>query len=79
VPTIDSVQVVIGGVTIAPSFSGLAPSLVGTYHVSLQLPENVPVGSAVPVYLEVTLSNGIVVTSNQVTMAIDATPSKERP
>ncbi len=79
VPTIDSVQVVIGGVTIAPSFSGLAASLVGTYNVSLQLPENVPVGSAVPVYLQVTLSNGTVVTSNQVTMAIDATPSKERP
>jgi uncharacterized protein (TIGR03437 family) len=77
VTTTDSVRVVIGGAIMEPSFSELAPSLVGTYQVNVQVPENAPIGSAVPVYIEITLSDGTVVKSNQVTIAVDLPPSKQ--
>jgi uncharacterized protein (TIGR03437 family) len=67
----DSIQVVIGGTAVTPSFAGLAPTLVGTYQVNVQVPENMVTGTAVPVYLQITLSDGTVVQSNTVTMAVD--------
>jgi uncharacterized protein (TIGR03437 family) len=67
----DSIQVVIGGTAVTPSFAGLAPTLVGTYQVNVQLPANMVTGTAVPVYLRITLSDGTVVQSNTVTMAVD--------
>jgi uncharacterized protein (TIGR03437 family) len=62
---------VIGGIPVTPSFAGLAPTLVGTYQVNVQVPENMVTGTAVPVYLQITLSDGTVVQSNTVTMAVD--------
>jgi len=76
VTTTDSVTVVIGGEELQPIFSGLAPSLVGTYQVNVQVPADAPLGSAVPVYIQVTLSDGTVVKSNQVTIAVDVPPSE---
>jgi uncharacterized protein (TIGR03437 family) len=73
--TLNAVRVVIGGAEVKPSFSELAPSLVGTYQVSVRVPEDAPIGSAVPVYLETTLSDGTVVKSNQITIAVDQAPS----
>jgi len=55
----------IGGLTVAPLFSGLTPGFVGLFQVNLVVPQNAPTGSAVPV--TVTASG---VTSNTVTMAI---------
>jgi uncharacterized protein (TIGR03437 family) len=74
VTTTDSVRVVIGGVELEPSFSGLAPLFVGTYQVNVKVPEDAAVSSAVPVYIEATLSDGTVIKSNQVTIAIDPAP-----
>jgi uncharacterized protein (TIGR03437 family) len=67
----DSVQVMIGGTAVTPSFAGLAPTMVGTYQVNVQLPANMVTGTAVPVYLRITLSDGTVAQSNTVTMAVD--------
>jgi uncharacterized protein (TIGR03437 family) len=39
----------IGGVTVTPSFAGLAPGFVGLYQVDAQVPASVTPGSAVPV------------------------------
>ena len=60
-----AVTVTIGGVSVTPSFSGLAPGWVGLYQVNVQVPANAPVGDAVPVALSV---GGAA--SNQVTMAV---------
>ena len=41
--------VTIGGVPATVSFSGLAPGFVALYQVNVQVPQNAPTGSAVPV------------------------------
>ncbi len=63
----STVQVIasIGGLTVAPLFSGLSPGFVGLYQVNLVVPQNAPTGLTVPV----TLTAGGVI-SNTVTMAI---------
>jgi len=57
--------VTIGGMPAPVTFSGLAPSFVGLYQVNVQVPDNAPPGSAVPVVL--TISGA---TSNTVTIAV---------
>lgn len=59
-------SVMIGNVAAPVTFAGLAPGFVGLYQVDVRVPENAPVGSAVPVLL--TAGN---VASNAVTMAVE--------
>lgn len=63
--TLTQPTVTIGGVTVAPSFSGLAPGFVALYQVNARVPANAPVSSAVPVSLSI---GGA--TSNPVTIAV---------
>ena len=62
--------VTVGGMSASVSFSGLAPGFVGLYQVNIQVPQNAPVGDAVPVVLSI---GGV--TSNTVTMAVQSPPS----
>ena len=57
--------VTIGGVSATVSFSGLAPGFVGLYQVNVTVPDNAPMGDAVPVILNI---GGA--TSNTVTIAV---------
>src|ERR1700691_4282995 len=66
-PTTTPVTVIIGGVTEAASFSGLAPGFVGLYQVNALVPAGVTADSAVPV----TISIGGAI-SNAVTVAVAA-------
>ena len=65
--TTTTPTVTIGGAPAQVTFSGLAPSFVGLYQVNVQIPENTPTGSAVPVAMSI---GGM--TSKAVTMAIAA-------
>jgi uncharacterized protein (TIGR03437 family) len=64
---------VFGGETIVegaktsavPSYCGLTPSSVGLYQVNVAVPAGTPVGSAVPVYLQIGSA-----TSNTVAIAV---------
>ena len=68
----NNISVVVGGVEIEPAFAGLAPGTAGLFQVNAQLPDSVPAGPAVPMYIKVTLADGTVVESNKVTVAIAA-------
>jgi uncharacterized protein (TIGR03437 family) len=57
--------VTVGGMSASVSFSGLAPGFVGLYQVNIQVPQNAPIGDAVPVVLSI---GGT--TSNNITMAV---------
>jgi uncharacterized protein (TIGR03437 family) len=59
------VSVVINGIELVPAFAGLSPGTAGVYQVKVQLPESLPPGLTLPLYL----SQGGV-TSNTVTVAI---------
>jgi uncharacterized protein (TIGR03437 family) len=61
-----SVQVLLGNLTISPSYAGRAPGLAGVDQVDFQLPSNVTLGCYVPLQVVV---NGNA--SNTVTMAIN--------
>jgi uncharacterized protein (TIGR03437 family) len=63
--TTVSPTVTIGGVEVAPNFSGLAPGFVGLYQVDVQIPQGVALGNAVPV--SITIGG---VTSNTATIAV---------
>ena len=64
------VRVFVGGTPVTPAFAGLAPGTVGLSAVGLQLPRGIITGPAIPLYLEITLPNGAVLESNEVTIAI---------
>ena len=68
------VTVVIGDSELAltPSFTGLTPGIVSLFVVNVQLTSDVQTGSSIPVYLKVTLSDGSVVSSNTVRIAVAA-------
>jgi trimeric autotransporter adhesin len=72
--TQDAAVTVLGGTQLTPLFSGIAPSLIGTYQLNVQVPMDAPIGSAIPIYVQVTLSDGTVVKSNLVTIAVDKAP-----
>jgi uncharacterized protein (TIGR03437 family) len=72
VPAIDHIVVVVGTVQLTPSFAGLAPGLAGLYQVNVQLTTDVPIGDSIPMYVNVTLSDGTVVATNSVNIAIQA-------
>jgi len=67
----NKLSLVIGGVEIEPAFAGLAPGTAGMFQVNAQLPQNVPIGLAVPLYVKVTLDDGTALASNTVSMAVD--------
>ena len=72
IPAIDQMVVVVGTVQLTPSFAGLAPGLAGLYQVNVQLTTDVPIGDSIPMYVSVTLSDGTVVQTNSVNIAIQA-------
>jgi uncharacterized protein (TIGR03437 family) len=71
--TVGNCLMVFGGETIVegaktsavPSYCGLTPSSVGLYQVNVAVPAGTPVGSAVPVYLQIGSA-----TSNTVAIAV---------
>jgi uncharacterized protein (TIGR03437 family) len=67
----NQIGVFIGGIEVEPGLAILAPGTAGLYQVNVQLPANVAIGSAVPLYLQVKFPDGTVVRSNTVTLAID--------
>ncbi|MGO9619516.1 MAG: putative Ig domain-containing protein [Bryobacteraceae bacterium] len=68
--TIATATATIGGVNAPVNFSGLAPGYVALYQVNAQVPSGAPVGSAVPLVLTMTDSNGHSVSSQTVTIAV---------
>jgi uncharacterized protein (TIGR03437 family) len=71
VPLKNKIAIFVSGVEIDPALSILAPGTAGLDQVNVQLPVDVAVGSAIPLYLQVTLADGTVIRSNTVTLAID--------
>jgi uncharacterized protein (TIGR03437 family) len=65
------IRVLLGDIEVEPLFAGLAPGEVGVYQIDVSIPDVSPVGPAVPLYIEVVLNDGSVVTSNTVTLAIE--------
>jgi uncharacterized protein (TIGR03437 family) len=63
--TASSPTVTLGGISAPVTYSGLAPYFVGLYQVNVQIPQNAPVGDAVPVVLTF---GGM--TANMVTIAL---------
>jgi uncharacterized protein (TIGR03437 family) len=63
--TLTPPTVTIGGINAPVGFSGLSPGFVGLYQVNVQIPQNAPAGSAVPVALSI---GGAV--ANTVTIAV---------
>jgi uncharacterized protein (TIGR03437 family) len=70
VPTKSQITLVLGDIEIDPEFAGLAPGTVGLYQVNAQVPVETPAGSAVPLYLKMTLPDGTIFRSNIVTVAV---------
>jgi uncharacterized protein (TIGR03437 family) len=77
VPVKNKVRVYLGGIEIEPAFVGLSPGAIGLYQINSAIPPEVPTGAAIPLYIEVTLRDGSIVTSNTVTVAIDGPPPVE--
>jgi uncharacterized protein (TIGR03437 family) len=65
------VSLTIGGEQLEPTFAGLAPGFVGLFQLNVQVPMDTSTGVAIPLLVNVTLSDGTVVTSNIVTIAIE--------
>ena len=64
--TVAPISVNVGGVVVPAAFAGLAPGFVGLYQVDFQVPQSVPSGAAVPLWLSI---GGI--TSNNVIIAVN--------
>jgi uncharacterized protein (TIGR03437 family) len=73
VPTKAQIKLVLGGIEIDPEFAGLTPGTVGLYQVNILVPAEAPAGSALPLYLKMTLPDGTIVRSNSVTISISDT------
>jgi uncharacterized protein (TIGR03437 family) len=69
-----AVRVLLGGVAISPDFAGLAPGTIGIYQINVPVTTEVPIGLAVPLRVEVTLGDGSILSSNEVTVAIEESP-----
>jgi uncharacterized protein (TIGR03437 family) len=70
VPLKNRIRVVVGGIEIDSAFAGHAPGTPGFSQVHVLLPQSVPDGPAVPLYLQVILPDGTVIDSNEVAVAI---------
>jgi uncharacterized protein (TIGR03437 family) len=75
----NQIRVVIGGTEIAPGSVVLAPGALGLFQIDLQLPQEVPSGSAIPLFLKTILPDGTTIQSNEVTLAIDDPSSARQP
>ena len=69
-PLRRSMRVWIGGVPVTPTYAGLAPGSAGLYQINFQIPPASAVGFEVPLLLETTLSDGRVLYSNTVKIAV---------
>ena len=67
---LEDVQVTVG--ELATSVESVTPLSTGLWQVVAKVPNNAPIGDAVPLRLQVTLPGGREVGSNTVTVAIDA-------
>jgi uncharacterized protein (TIGR03437 family) len=67
---IGEVRVKVGDILVDVPFTGLAPGFAGLYQVNIHLPSFAPLGLRVPVKLLIVLSDGSVLESNEVTIAI---------
>jgi uncharacterized protein (TIGR03437 family) len=65
------VSLTIGGKELDPAFAGLAPGFGGLWQINVHLPTDITTGVAVPLQVNVTLSDGTIVTSNIVTIEIE--------
>jgi uncharacterized protein (TIGR03437 family) len=61
-------QITIGGIAAPVLFAGQAPGFPGMYQVNIQIPENAPTGSSVPV--QVTSADGTQISPASATIAI---------
>ncbi|MCB1019090.1 MAG: hypothetical protein KDC27_04145, partial [Acidobacteria bacterium] len=68
--TVQEVRVTIGGVEAPVAFAGLSPQFVGVYQLNVTVPEEAPLGDAVPLVVEV----GGRSSRADVTLAIIAAP-----
>lgn len=67
-----NVQVIVGGMNIAPQYAGRAPGLAGTDQINFQLPSNVPTGCTVSFQISV---NGNLSNPSFIAIAPDANSS----
>jgi len=67
---VNRLFVSIGGIEGEPESVGMVQSMPGVYQITLQVPEGIRSGSAVPVHLASVFLDGTRVTSNVVTVAI---------
>lgn len=67
-----NVQVIVGGMSIAPVYAGRAPGLAGTDQINFQLPSNVPTGCTVSFQISV---NGTLSNASFIAIAPDANSS----
>jgi uncharacterized protein (TIGR03437 family) len=67
-----NVQVMVGGMTVKPSFAGRAPGFAGLDQINMTLPSNVPTGCAVSFQISV---NGTLSNSTFIAIAPDANSS----
>jgi len=72
VPLVLSVSLAIGGQQLPSAQAAPAPSFDGLWHITAPLPSDIQTGDTVPLQLNVRLSDGRVVSSNVVTIAIQA-------
>lgn len=66
----SNVQVIVGGVTITPTFAGRAPGLAGEDQVDFVLPANVPTGCAVSFQIS---ANGVTSAPTYIAIAANST------
>jgi uncharacterized protein (TIGR03437 family) len=65
------IRVFLGDIEVPPDFAGLAPGAIGLYQIDVPVTAAIPSGPNVPLRVEVTRGDGSVVTSNEVTVAIE--------
>jgi uncharacterized protein (TIGR03437 family) len=65
------VRVFLGDIEVPSDFAGLAPGAIGLYQIDVPVTAAVPSGPNVPLRVEATRGDGSVVTSNEVTVAIE--------
>lgn len=71
--TFNSPSVVVDGVEIQASFSGLAGE-TAMFQMNAQFPPTIPLGTAVPLFVKLVLADGTILKSNAVTVAIATAP-----
>ena len=67
----NQIRIVVGGLEIEPITVEPSASSVGLTRVVAQLPQSIPAGDAVPLFVRVILLDGSTVESNEVTLAIN--------